>query len=106
MSDNKITTVTLNILDRPYQIRCPKNKMEDLQRAAFTLDDRMREIKATSNLKSLDHVILMAALNITNELHLCQKHLQKSGPELTNKIQYIQQKLNNAITANSENINV
>lgn len=93
-------------MDRPYQIKCLKSKMQELQRAAFTLDDRMREIKGSSNLKSLDHIILMAALNITNELLNCKSEQIINQPELSLRLQNVQKKIASTLTANQEEIPV
>ena len=66
MTDSK--TVSVSILDKEYQVACAANEVAALQRSAHYLDEKMREMKANSNVFGLDRLAVMAALNITNEL--------------------------------------
>ncbi len=65
MSDT--TTVTVKILDRDYEISCPRDRVDDLMRAARSLSARMREIRATGKVVGLDRIAVMAALNFAHE---------------------------------------
>ena len=64
---NDVTTVTVRILDKDYQINCPPEEVDALKRSADHLDSRMREIKIASNVIGLDRIAVMAALNIAND---------------------------------------
>lgn len=104
MKDDQITTVTLNILDKPYQVKATKSHVRDLQQAALFLDEKMREIKEIGSLKSLDHIFLMAALNISNELIHGNSSHTANGANIEQRVQKMQQKLNDTFTANSNQI--
>ncbi|NQY41934.1 MAG: cell division protein ZapA [Legionellales bacterium] len=104
MSNEPINTITLLILDKPYQVKCGKTHMEELQKAAFHLDEKMREIKDMGHLKNLDHIMLMAALNIANEYLNCKENQNKAQPELNLRVQNLQKKLNDTLTANLDSI--
>ncbi len=104
MSNESVNTITLHILDKPYQVKCSKSHMEELQKASFHLDDRMREIKEMGHLKNLDHIILMAALNITNEYLNYKENQHTNQPELNLRIQNLQKKLTDTLTANLDSI--
>ena len=61
-------TVTVSILDKDYQINCAPDEVVELRQSAQYLDDKMREIKSSSNVFGLDRIAVMAALNIANDL--------------------------------------
>ena len=57
---------TVKILDSSYKIACPLEEADAVKEAAVFLDDRLREIKKSSDLDDKKTAIL-TALNITNE---------------------------------------
>jgi len=74
-------TVTVNILDRDYQVSCSPEEREALLNSARYLNDRMREIKASGSVVGLERIAVMAALNITHEL------LQEGSEKGANNVQ-------------------
>ena len=65
---NDITTVSVTILDKEYQVSCPPDEVDDLTRSARFLDERMREIRDGAKVFGIDRIAVMAALNISHEL--------------------------------------
>lgn len=61
-------TVTVNILERDYQVACKPEEREALLNSARYLDDKMRAIKASGSVIGVERIAVMAALNITHEL--------------------------------------
>lgn len=61
-------TVTVSILDKEYQVNCAEDEVAALQKSAAFLDEKMREMKESSNVFGLDRLAVMAALNLTNDL--------------------------------------
>ena len=66
MSESK--TVRVSILDKDYQVSCEESEVTALQQSAQFLDQKMREMKESSNVFGLDRLAVMAALNLTNDL--------------------------------------
>lgn len=66
MSD--IKNIDVSIMGREFRISCPEEEEQGLLEAVSFLDHRMREIRDTGKLVSVERVAIMAALNITNEL--------------------------------------
>jgi cell division protein ZapA len=66
MSDT--TTVSVKILDKEYQVSCPREEVEALTASARHLDQQMRQIRETGKVFGLDRIAVMAALNIAHEL--------------------------------------
>lgn len=65
---NDLTTVTVQILGKPYQVSCPEDEVEALSASARYLDSKMATIKSSGKIVGLDRIAVMAALNIANEL--------------------------------------
>ena len=60
-------TITIKLLDRDFKVKCPQDQVNDLQKSARYLDGKMREIRETGDISSIDRTAVIAALNITNE---------------------------------------
>lgn len=66
-------TVYVQILDKDYQVACPREERDALQQSAQLLDERMRTIKRSGSVIGLERIAVMAALNLSHEL-LQAKH--------------------------------
>ena len=68
MTDDRITRVSVRVLDREYQVACPAEERSDLLDSAEYLDAKMREVRDTGKVVGLDRIAVISALNIANEL--------------------------------------
>jgi len=69
------STVTVNILDREYQVNCKTEEIAELTSTAKYLDGEMKKIRDTGKVLGMDRIAVMAALNISHEyLSLNQDH--------------------------------
>ncbi len=68
MSNQKSSSLDVNILDREFRVACPDDEREELQDAVAYLDKKMREIRDTGKIASVERIAIMAALNIAHEL--------------------------------------
>jgi cell division protein ZapA len=68
MSDERLSRVSVRLLDREYQVACPVEERSDLLDSAEYLDGKMREIRDTGKVVGLDRIAVIAALNLANEL--------------------------------------
>ena len=68
MTDDRITRVSVRVLDREYQVACPAEERSDLLDSAEYLDAKMREVRDTGKVVWLDRIAVISALNIANEL--------------------------------------
>ena len=64
------TTKTLDIklLDRELRVACPEEERGELLDAVAYLDKKMREIRDSGKIASVERIAIMAALNISHEL--------------------------------------
>lgn len=74
-------TVTVNIMDKAYQVACPKEQQSDLIMSANYLDSQMRGIRESGKVVGLERIAVMAALNISHELLLASRRLEQDGGE-------------------------
>ncbi len=68
MSEERISRVSVRLLDREYQVACPVEERSDLLDSAEYLDGKMREIRDSGGVVGLERIAVMAALNLANEL--------------------------------------
>ena len=68
MSEDKLSRVSVRLLDREYQVACPVDERSDLLDSAEYLDTKMREVRDSGKVVGLDRVAVISALNIANEL--------------------------------------
>lgn len=65
---SRVPTVSVEILDKEYQVACPPEQEQELVAAARHLDQQMRDIRATGKVIGLERVAIMAALNLSHEV--------------------------------------
>ena len=65
---SKARTVSVNILDKEYQVACPPEQEAELIVSASYLDKQMRSIRESGKVIGLERIAVMAALNISHEL--------------------------------------
>ena len=65
---SRSNTVSVDILDKEYQVACPADEESALATAARYLDQHMRDIRSTGKVIGLERVAIMASLNISHEL--------------------------------------
>jgi cell division protein ZapA len=68
VTEDRISRVSVRLLDREYQVACPTEERSDLLDSAEYLDGKMREIRDSGKVVGLDRIAVMAALNLANEL--------------------------------------
>ena len=93
-------SVTVNIMDRQFTVGCKKQEREDLLNAAAYLDDQLRSVQAQSKVVGLEHCVVIAALNLTNELLKLRRHPQ--APEaLSERIRSLRERVSNVVSETS-----
>ena len=77
---SNMRTVTVNILDKEYQVSCPEEQQPELIVSASYLDKQMRSIHETGKVIGLERIAVMAALNISHELLQASEQAQAEPP--------------------------
>lgn len=68
MSNAKVKTLDVSILDREFRVACPEDERAELLEAVAYLDKKMREVRDTGKVATVERIAIMAALNIAHEL--------------------------------------
>lgn len=89
-------TVTVHILDKDYHIACPASESANLERAAEYLDKKMRDIRRSGKVIGAERIAVMAALNITHELHSKQPNAEFSAED-TLQVQQLVSRVQDAL---------
>jgi cell division protein ZapA len=73
----EIATIAVTILGRSFKVKCPDDKVEELQEAARYLETKMRNVNIENKFTTMDRVAVIAALNIAYE-YLCLQSASES----------------------------
>jgi cell division protein ZapA len=74
MSDDRVSRISVRLLDREYQVACPSEERADLLDSAEYLDTKMREVRDAGKVVGLDRIAVISALNLANELIKLRRH--------------------------------
>ena len=98
MSADAATPVSVHILGKEYLIACPPSEREDLQKAAALLDTRLKQIRETSKTIGSDRLLIMAALNMANELSKLQARDEQRGSEMGSRVKQMRERVERALS--------
>ena len=73
-------TVSIDILDKSYQVACEPEQEAELKPAANDLDDQMRAIRSTGKVIGLERVAIMSALNLSHQVLVMKSGGQPEDP--------------------------
>ena len=84
---------TIRLLNKSYELKCPENETDSLQRAALKLNAHLLEKK--NKFKHLDdyQILMLAALHISHELITCQAQQEQRRQQLTQFISTLENKI-------------
>ncbi|MBK7115107.1 MAG: cell division protein ZapA [Proteobacteria bacterium] len=89
--------VSVQILDKEYLIACPPEEQEDLQRAATLLNQRLRQIREHGKVMGTERLVIMAALNMANELAKIASREERSTAELGARVRGMRERVERAL---------
>ena len=92
----------IEILGKIYQIKCPQTEIESLQSAAVYLEEKMRHLRDTGKVLSLDRIAVITALNITHQYLSLENQQSHNAQSIQQRLQDIQSKLDGALTSQVE----
>lgn len=98
MNDQQ-TSVTVKILGQDFKVKCPPDKIVELQESALHLDQKMREIRDSGAVLGADRVAVIAALNIAHEMLILKKQKNAYIDTLSKRILDLQNKIERALAS-------
>ncbi len=90
-------TVFVKILDKEYQVACPREERQALVESAQLLDERMKAIKGTGAVIGLERIAVMAALNLSHELLQARQSGGTGGGSSQADLQRLNDKLDRSL---------
>ena len=97
MSEDKLSRVSVRLLDREYQVACPMDERSDLLDSAEYLDTKMREVRDSGKVVGLDRVAVISALNIANELIKQRKNGSVVEGDLGARLKTLRERVESAL---------
>ena len=94
---DKSKSVTVKLLNKEFQVSCPANAEDQLNKAAHCLDQKMREIRKSGRVIGMERMAVMAALNIAYELTLLRQQQEAYVQSVSAQIEHLQNKIDSAL---------
>ena len=82
--------VKVRILDRNFTIACPPGEQASVEAAAEYLNDQLENMQTQSKVIGLEHTLVLAALNIANEL-LASRHEGRPDDDALARVRELRQ---------------
>lgn len=92
----KATTVTIELMGRPLQIRCPEHEIAGLQKAAEYLDNTMRIVSESKPL-SPEKIAVLSALTLASQILKLESQTNQHMDSLNQRLGNLQDKLEYAL---------
>ncbi len=97
MSEDRVTRVSVRLLDREYQVACPAEERADLLDSAEYLDTKMREVRDGGKVVGLDRIAVISALNLANELIKLRRNGSVVDSDVGSKIRTLRERVESAL---------
>ena len=91
--NDSANSIVVKIMGQEYKVKCPPDKITELQDSASYLDHLMQEIREGSNINSAERVAVIAALNIANDMLVLKRQKQAYIDMLSQRIQALHEKI-------------
>ena len=98
--DNHI--ISIRVLGKNYNIKCPPEQAEALQEAALRIDEKLRDMKATSGSSNTDRMLVVTALNLCHELLAKENETSDYITKIEDKLQSLQNRIQSFISNKEE----
>jgi cell division protein ZapA len=89
--------VSIHILDKEYLIACQPEERDDLVAAATYLNVRLREIREGGKVIGTERQVMMAALNMANELSKSKAREQRFNADTGTRVKNMRERVERAL---------
>jgi cell division protein ZapA len=89
--------INVQILDKDYLIACAPGEQDDLLRAATLLNQRLKQIREQGKVMGTERLVIMAALNMANELAKNSSREERSKNELGARVRGMRERVERAL---------
>lgn len=100
--DQEITTVSVRILDKEFQVSAPADEVDELTKSARILDERMNMIRNSGKVFGADRIAVMAGLNLSHELVKLQGDAGQNRDIIENRATDLVDKISKTLAAHKQ----
>lgn len=97
----EIQDTSVEIMGKVYHIKCPKNEVSSLRRAADYLQEQMRKVRE-SGVLNMDAVAVITALNIVHQLLTVEQHKSQDMQSINQRLLALQAKVEQALVLSAQ----
>jgi cell division protein ZapA len=97
MTASAAEPVSVQIFDKEYLVACPADERDDLIKAAALLNSRLKEMRDSSKVVGTDRLLMMAALNMANELGKLQSRESRSQAQMGGRVKAMRERVERAL---------
>ncbi|MEE9572844.1 MAG: cell division protein ZapA [Candidatus Neomarinimicrobiota bacterium] len=101
-NNTSANNISVSILDKVYQVKCPADNVQELQNAAKYLDQKMREVRDDSNIVGLDRIAIITALNIAYSLLYTEQKENKEIDTMAGRLCNMQARIEELLTQDDQ----
>jgi cell division protein ZapA len=95
--DSQDSKISIRLLEKTFQIKCPPEQIEALQKAADYLDKEMRKMRE-SGVVGLDRIAIIAALNMANQINEGNARDARYENDFSEKVRSLELKISEALS--------
>lgn len=96
------STVSVRILGKNYNIKCPPEQADALHESARIIEDRLRAMKKASSTTSTDRMLVVIALNLCHELLGLKNEKSNTIGNIETKLRGLQSRIQSFLAAEEE----
>lgn len=94
--------VSVRLLGKHYNIKCPPEQAEELQEAAQHIENRLHEMKSVNGSSNTDRMLVVIALNLCHELMTLKKERANQVDSIDDKLRSLQARISEFLTSEEE----
>lgn len=89
--------VSIQILGRTFNVNCPVEEQEDLQKAVVNLNERLQDLKQRLKVTNSEQLVTVVALNLCHELLQTKQKSREQLEIVVSKTGMLQKRLERAL---------
>ncbi len=94
--------ISVKILDRNYNVKCPVHEQQQLQQAASFLENQMQIVRQSGTITTIESIAVVTALNLAHELMQLKKQKSEYVDEVRQRVRGLQNKIENFLATEEE----
>jgi len=98
---NKVN-VSIEIMGKTYQIKCPETEVDSLKKAARLLEEKMDNLRDHGSTLSTDKIAVIASLNLAHQIFLLEQTNYQATQTIHERLQDLHRKVDAALAENAQ----